>query len=377
MAKKPSAKAGVKKPAAKKTAAKKPATSSAASATAVAEPVALSVFGKARKGIVPVTANLALKQIRVIKGFNPRTEPGDVSILARTIKDDGLLNFPVVAPGKKAGEYDLVAGERRIVAVASLGWTELAVQIRPDLKGVDAETMLRRKAVAVAENSEDGRINLNAIEIGRVCAEMKKKGWTPGRISKEMGVHEQKVRRCLRLMEAPKDVQAQVETGEVSTLAAIEVAKLDDKTRKAISTELHTGISAAEVRKLAKTAAKAAGATTTDGKDAKKKKGAQRDAALAAWKGSKAKQAIVRQFCYYLNGAEGDEVGTTEYHELRGAIGAILWDRGDLESPVLPSMDPSEDDDPKASAKLAKAFNKIVASEAAKYEPPEEDGEEE
>jgi len=322
--------------------------------------------GTAKK---PFVCLLNRKVIHVQKGFNPRTSGlGEIDTLAESIKKDGLLSTPVVRPdADKPGHFLLVAGERRLKACDLIGLEEIPVQIRTDLTGDDDKA----KAVAVAENSEDGRTNLNSIEVGRVCKDLEDKGWTVARIASECGLHPMKVRRCLTLVNAPEDVVKKVEKGEISMIAGLELAKLDDDTRKKIKGDLTAETSAAEVKKLAKAAAKESeGATDGAGKPNQKKTGKARDAALYTWQGSKAKQAKIAELAYYIANA-GEDKGTGDWHELRGSLAALLWDRGDLTEIMLPNAESEKPADKKA----LKKFEELVEKEAAKHTPPAVEGE--
>lgn len=311
----------------------------------------------------PLVAVLPRKSIHVTKGFNPRTHLGDIDALSESIKKDGLLSSLVVRPQpKNPGHFDLVAGEKRLKACDDVGLDEIPCTIRTDLVGDDD----RARAVAVAENSEDGRTNLNAIEIGRVAEELSEKGWTVNRIASECALHPMKVRRCLTLIQAPEDIQKKVEKNELSAGTALEFAKLDDETRKAIKNAITADTSAAELKKLAKAAAKELGGTG-DNTPAQKKKGKDRTASLYTWQGSKAKQAKISELAYYVVNAEGKDKGSSDWYELRGSLAALLWDRGDLTDIFLPE---EGSDAPKAK-KTFKAFDEAVAAEAAKFTPPD------
>lgn len=368
------AKAAPKKVTKAEKAEKAETTTTAAAATAVADApstvhgVTLS-FGHIKDGGTakkPVVAVIPRKSIQVIKGFNPRTRMEGVEDLAASIKKDGLLSALTVRPSADEGKFDLVCGERRLKALDVLGFDEIPVLIRTDLSGDDE----RAKAAAVAENSEDSRYNLNAIEMGRVFEELSKKSWTVARIAAECNVNHQKVRRCLTLMEAPEDVRKKLEKGEVSMGAAIEYAKLDEATRSKIKSELNNETSANDIRALAKQVAKSdetVSSSAPDGKGANKKTGTSRDASLATWKGSKAKQSTLAELCHTLHNAATEDVGTPDYHEIRGSIGVLLWDRGDIDSCILPTLNSSDAKDQKA----AKKFASLVAAEAKKFKVPE------
>jgi ParB family chromosome partitioning protein len=324
---------------------------------------------KAAKGKASVVTQLPRKAIKIVKGFNPRSQIGDVELLSKSIKRHGLLNAILVAPEeKKPGSFLLVAGERRLRALDLLGEKEVAATIRTDLEGDPA----RCRAVAVAENSEDGRTNLNSIEIGRVVIELAKKHkWPVTRIAGETGLHAQKVRRCLTLMTAPKDVQSHVESGEMSMITGLELAKVDASTRKEMKDELQPGMSAAAVKKLAKKIAKAK-TTPKPGKSAQHQKGTARDAALKVRKGSREKEAMLRKIAFMLKNSDDDEVGTVYYHELRGAAATLFWDRGALDTPFAPSMNPEEEENKTQAKKALKAFDAMLDAAAAEHKEEDE-----
>jgi ParB family chromosome partitioning protein len=314
--------------------------------------------GSAKSAVVTL---MDLDKIEIQPGFNPRKVLGDTETLAKSIKAEGLLSALVVRPAEEEGKFWLVAGERRYRSLKGLEWDKpVPVIIRSDLKEDDDRAL----AVAVAENSEDGRQNLNYIEIGRVVHRLVGKGWTPAKIAKETGLHSQKVRRAASLMEAPDDLQVKVEENQVSMRTALEVMKLDDKTRKAVIAELTPTTTEKDVRKIRKE-------VEASGETPKKTDGRSTNRAVTAWRGSREKQDQLRRLCHFLVAAHDDaeQVGTADFHEVRGMVGYALWDRGDLADPVLPAFDVSEEDDPKAAAAQNNIFMKVVRAEADKYEP--------
>lgn len=86
-------------------------------------------------------SSVALEDLRV--GAAPRRRrPGDIAALARSIDEVGLLHPIVVTP-----DLELIAGSRRLKAVALLGWREVPVTVAENL--TTAEIQLR------AENDEN------------------------------------------------------------------------------------------------------------------------------------------------------------------------------------------------------------------------------
>lgn len=101
------------------------------------------------------TNSLPLGAILVGKRF--RKELGDISSLAASIEAHGLLRPVVVTPTRQ-----LIAGQRRLAAVADLGWEEVPVtSLDPaDLLGAEA-----------AENRE--RLNLSPSEAVAIAAALR------------------------------------------------------------------------------------------------------------------------------------------------------------------------------------------------------------
>lgn len=330
-------------------------------------------FGDAKKGGTNKSALvtlLPLKAIKVLKGFNPRSVMGDLSDLTDSIKKEGLLTALVVRPSAKEGEFDLICGERRLRACQAIGIESVPVLIRGDLSGKDDES----RAIAVAENSEDVRTALNPIEMGTVFAQLAKKAWSVATIASNCGVQPHRVRRYLSLMEAPEDIKKRVASGDMSANTGLVVAKMDPATRKALSEQLKGDLSAADVKKLAKEAGiKQEG--EADGKQAKRKEGLKRDAALIVWRPAKVKQALLQRLCHTYVGATEEEKEQADFNEVRGAIGLLLWDRGDLSDDgyLLP---PIGSEDP-ADAKVLKRVDALIAKEAKKFTPDAEEGAEE
>lgn len=324
----------------------------------------VEVIGNVKKGGTvksPISAQLSLAQIKVIKGFNPRTDIGDVETLAKSIKNDGLLSALVVRPSGKDGTFELIAGERRYRALESLEWKEpVPVLIRSDLMGDDDRAL----AVAVAENSEDGRSNLNVVELGRVCSAFEEKGWSVAQIATECGMHAQKVRRVLELMKQPKAIREKLATGDITMNAGLELAKLDEKTRDEVVKAMEDGgaSSAADIRRLrkqVKTEQDLEEAATAGPK--KTKRGTAPKRVATAWKGSREKQQALQDLCASLHGMAKDE-GDAEFLEKRAMVCVLLWDRGDLSGLVLPAESAKDT----ASVKALKFFWAVVGQEAAK-----------
>jgi ParB/RepB/Spo0J family partition protein len=354
--KSPSKKSGAKKsPPPKKTPTK-------GSPTAVA-----GVKGSGKKE--GMSTRLPTSKVLIMKGHNPRQVTGDLDALAASVKANGIQQSLAVRPSKtKAGYYDLLAGERRLRVAKALNLATVPVIIREDM-----DDDVRAQTFAVAENSDDSRFNLNAIEIGRVAERAAKSGYSVERIARDMGIHPRRARRYLNLMKAPDNIQKDVMSGELSVHAGLALAKLDAKMREKIKKSLHSGstpITAKAINDLAKEQTEKAG-VVPDVSGSTRLKGAVRDASIIVRRGMREQNAALAEAAYYYVNADKDSVGTTDYHELRGALGFALWARGDLASWILPDIDPKLEENSKTAAAINAKFESRVKAAAAKFEPEE------
>lgn len=77
-----------------------------------------------------------VEEIWVDRAKRQRRELNDIESLANSIRQNGLINPPVI---RKDGE--LIAGERRWTAVRSLGWTHVPVQFIEDLSELEVHAI--------------------------------------------------------------------------------------------------------------------------------------------------------------------------------------------------------------------------------------------
>jgi ParB family transcriptional regulator, chromosome partitioning protein len=158
--------------------------------------------------------------------FQPRKEfpPEELEELARSIRDNGLLQPLLVRPAPgQAEDWELVAGERRLRAVASLGWSEVPVWVRE----VDDQTLL---VLALVENLQREALGpLEEAEGYRVLSESF--GLTQSEIAGAIGRDRSTVANTLRLLQLPPSVRKLVASGELSAGHARPLLALDDPIR--------------------------------------------------------------------------------------------------------------------------------------------------
>lgn len=147
----------------------------------------------------------------------PRRNFGEESIreLAASIREFGLLQ-PIVAtkivrevPTGTEVEYQLIAGERRLMAVKSLGWERIPAIIR----NVDLDR--ERLELAVIENIQ--REDLSPIETARAMARLQDEfRLTQREIAARLGKSRETVANTMRLLDLPTQIQEALDRKQIT-----------------------------------------------------------------------------------------------------------------------------------------------------------------
>jgi ParB family chromosome partitioning protein len=140
----------------------------------------------------------------------PRRHFGEAELdeLAQSIRDKGVLQPILVRPAPHAGQYQIVAGERRWRAAQRAGVRAIPAVVR-ELS--DAEVL----EIAIVENVQ--RADLSPIEEAegyRMLAE--KFGRTQAQIAEAVGKSRVHVTNALRLLQLPPAVLAMVREGRLT-----------------------------------------------------------------------------------------------------------------------------------------------------------------
>ena len=142
------------------------------------------------------------------------------SALADSIRSQGLVQ-PVVVRPRKAGGYELIAGERRWRAAREAGVPTVPALVR---EADDRETIL----LGLVENV--AREQLSAVEEARAYALlMDEFELSLGELGERVGKAKPTVSNRLRLLELPDDVLALVERGELTEGHARAVLAVPDQ----------------------------------------------------------------------------------------------------------------------------------------------------
>ena len=168
-------------------------------------PVTLAQESSGKESIVNIPAD-KIKPNR----YQARTnfDPQKLEELADSIKQHGLAQPLIVTPSPIPGEYELIAGERRLRACQIAGLKEINVVIR---KASEKERFM----LSMVENIQ--REDLNPMEEAhayrRIASEYSLK---QEEIAKLLGKDRSVVANSVRLLNLPSDMQKAVSSGVIS-----------------------------------------------------------------------------------------------------------------------------------------------------------------
>lgn len=167
--------------------------------------------------------NVPLSSI-VPNPLQPRKSFSDNELaeLSASIRENGLLQPLLVRPAGP-GRYELVAGERRMRSVQSLGWKDVPVVVRE----VEDDALL---VLALVENLQREELNpMEEAEGYRTLAE--RFGLTQEEISQAVGKDRSTVANLLRLLKLAPSIRRMVEAGDLSMGHARALLTIEDPVR--------------------------------------------------------------------------------------------------------------------------------------------------
>lgn len=151
------------------------------------------------------------KAIKVVAGFNSRSDFGDIEELASQIAEQGVLN-PISVKKISDTEYELVDGERRYRAVMWLINHGTDVARVPALvlpKNLNTESMLLQQIMR-----NEGK-PFNEYEYGVAYQKLSNLGFTNEEISKKVGKHRWHIDCCLSHLRRDERVQELLRTNQI------------------------------------------------------------------------------------------------------------------------------------------------------------------
>lgn len=153
--------------------------------------------------------------------YQPRKLCEGIEDLARSIESSGLIN-PIIVRKTKAGELQLICGERRLKACVRLGWTTIDATIVSGISDRDAEIM------ALADNIE--REDLSPFEQSDWCARMAGK-ISVDEIAAKTGRSKVWISKRLAVAALPETVRANKAFASAPFAALMSFARLPETAR--------------------------------------------------------------------------------------------------------------------------------------------------
>ena len=127
----------------------------------------------------------------------------DLEALAASIAELGLLS-PVVVRATASNRFEVVAGQRRVLACRTLGWVGIEARVR-DMS--DTESV----AVSIVENIQ--RNDMDPMDKARAFSRLAESYGSPSAVASHTGASPTTVRRYLHLLDLPTELQHEVRTG--------------------------------------------------------------------------------------------------------------------------------------------------------------------
>jgi len=154
-----------------------------------------------------------------VNPMQPRSQFGNSNMdeLVESVREYGIIQPLVVT--KSGGEYELIAGERRLRAAKVLGLKKVPVIVR------DADSQ-RKLEVALVENLQ--RENLNPIEAAVAYKKLVDEfNLTQEEVARRVGKSRPAVTNALRFLILPREIQQAISDGKISEGHAKYLSGLD------------------------------------------------------------------------------------------------------------------------------------------------------
>ena len=150
---------------------------------------------------------------------NPRGDVGDVSELAASIREQGILEPLLVVPNGPTSTFVLIAGHRRLAAAKEAKCKTVPCIVRDDVTDPG-----RQLEMALVENGQ--RVDLTPIEEATGYQQLLEfPGYTVPKIAKAMGRSLATVKGRLAIAKLPEKARTAVSTGQLTLAAALAITE--------------------------------------------------------------------------------------------------------------------------------------------------------
>ena len=194
--------------------------------------------------------NIEINKVRP-NPHQPRKEfdQEGLDALADSIKEYGILQPLLVSriesKNGESPEYQLIAGERRLLAAKMVGLSQVPVIIR-------APSEKEKLEISLVENVQ--RLDLNPIEKAEAFKRLQEEfNFAQSQIAKLAGMSRPAVANTIRLLDLPKDIRQALKEGKITEGHArgILMAKEPKRQRILFAKVLKEGLNVREVEALA------------------------------------------------------------------------------------------------------------------------------
>lgn len=203
--------------------------------TNIKKPVSqASYLPKTKAGVSNQILHVSPKQIKA-NPYQPRKNFEDKGLesLRNSIREHGILQ-PLVVTQTMGGQYELVAGERRLRAAQALSLKTVPVIVR-------TARDLEKLELSLVENIQ--RKDLNPIEKAEAYKQlMDNFSLTQEEASKRLGIARSTLNNNLRLLNLSSEIQVEIASGKISEgQAKVMLSVPDQKQQKKIFDKARTG----------------------------------------------------------------------------------------------------------------------------------------
>ena len=187
--------------------------------------------------------NISIDKIKPNR-HQPRTIFNEETLqeLADSIKENGLIEPIVVVRSVAPGEYELIAGERRLRASKLAGFTEIRAIVQEGASDKD------KLDLALIENIQ--REDLNPIEEAKAYKKYSEEyKYTQEQIAKIVKKNRSVIANTMRLLSLPENVQNMITEGKISSGHGRMLASITDenKVQEFVNQILNEGLTVRDI----------------------------------------------------------------------------------------------------------------------------------
>lgn len=176
-------------------------------------------------------ANVPVANLKLIKGFNPRKDLGELADLEAQIRISSAVKDPLEVRPIKEGQgftaddkYQIIDGHRRFECAKKLGVAHVNVFVSPEY--LDDNLAL---AEAIIKNDSDTDHPLHIVDQAEAVGKLKADtGMTQSKIAGMLGFDENKISRLVHIAGLPESVKADCKAGILPVTSVLAIAKLKE-----------------------------------------------------------------------------------------------------------------------------------------------------